>query len=271
MTPLAHHICLRLKNDQVIAPTPEQRRILARVVLTKGKSDNLLAFSLADTHLHLLSACMLGPSRELARRIELSLHFRLGLKIGFAPAHAKPVRDNWHNHNTFSYIMGQDLRHELKCDPFREASNLPDLLGLRPLGAYTARNVRQMLTRIKRRDLIEHFGVESLELTAKPTGPVLLQAGLMAAALPELKGRLGMETRRAIAEVASPHMQIQEIATHLGVSRQTVRNLGKKPADPSLVRAVKLQTSLILKHRGSSVNQEPFVGDSGRSPNKAAR
>ena len=269
MTFLAHHICLRLKNDQIIAPTPEERRILARVVLTKGKSNKLLAFSLADTHLHLLSGCMPGPSRELARRIELSLHFKLGLRIGFAPAHVNPVRDNRHNQNTFSYIMGQDVRHELQCDPFREASNLPDLLGLRPLGAYTARNVRQILPRIKRRDLIKHLGVESLELTTKPTGPALLQAGLMAAALPELKGRLGMETRRAIIEVASPHMQMQEIATHLGVTRQTVRNLGKKPADPSLVRAVKLQTSLILKHRGTRVNEEPFLGDSDRSSDKA--
>ena len=68
MKPIGYHIRIRLKNDQVIAPTRAERITVARVVLHQGKSDNLLALGLGDTHLHLEAACDYAAAGQLARR-----------------------------------------------------------------------------------------------------------------------------------------------------------------------------------------------------------
>lgn len=57
MPHLGHHIRLRLRDDRVIAPTAEQRRQVARVVLHHGLRYNLVAMALADSHLHIEALC----------------------------------------------------------------------------------------------------------------------------------------------------------------------------------------------------------------------
>jgi len=84
MPPLAHHLMLRLRDDRVIAPTTAARRTLAGVVLGLGREPGLLAFSGADTHVHLLVACDRAASGQLARRAEISLTRRLAPGVGFS-------------------------------------------------------------------------------------------------------------------------------------------------------------------------------------------
>jgi hypothetical protein len=52
--------------------------------------------------------------------------------------------------------LTQIKRHGVThLDPLLEATNLPDLLGLRSVGRYTAANVRRVLPRIQRGQLLE--------------------------------------------------------------------------------------------------------------------
>ncbi|MBI4706067.1 MAG: hypothetical protein HY744_33655, partial [Deltaproteobacteria bacterium] len=49
---------LRLRDGRVLTQSVAERRVLARVVLTCSRDLPLRAFRAADTHLHLLLACV---------------------------------------------------------------------------------------------------------------------------------------------------------------------------------------------------------------------
>jgi hypothetical protein len=93
---LGHHLCLRLANDAVLAASPEERRIVARVILRQGVDADLLGFGLADNHLHLAPACDRERAGKLAQAVEVSLQHRLILTAPFAPAFIKPIEDARH-------------------------------------------------------------------------------------------------------------------------------------------------------------------------------
>ena len=243
---LGHHICLRLSNDAVIAATPEDRRTLARVVLEKCREADLLAFGQADNQLHIAAACDRGLGGKLAHAVEVSLQRRLTLDVPFAPAFIKPIADARHRYSTFRYVLRQQAHHQLDADPLREASNLPDLLGLRALGGYTRANVRRLLPRIRRADLLELLGVPDLAPSVSPLDRVVA-ATLAAAALPVLTG-CGTEVqaaRRALVEVVGGRIAAAALASWIGVSERTLFRLKAGGCDEELVRAVRLQLNLL--------------------------
>ena len=129
--PIAYHITTRLRDDRVIAPTVEQRRALASIVLWQARQERLLAFSAPDTHIHLLAASCRAAAGKLAHRVEVAARHWLCLDVGFSRAEYEPVKDQAHLRNAFIYIMRQYQRHGVQSDPCHEASNLPDLLGMR--------------------------------------------------------------------------------------------------------------------------------------------
>jgi hypothetical protein len=243
--PIAFHLIFRLQNDQVIAASVEERRILARTVLECSRDSQLLAFSQADTHLHEVPACDREQAGRLAHSIETRLRWRLRLAVHFAPVYIKPIEDGRHLYNTFRYILRQPERHGLTLDPNREASNLPDLLGLRPLGGYSAGNVRQLLPRVRREELLELFGAPEIQPTDDPLA-CLVEATLAAAALPSLSG-YGAEVnvaRRAAIEVANDRLSARELGSLLGVARRTIFLRKTRPADAILVLAIRRQLCL---------------------------
>jgi hypothetical protein len=132
---------MRLSEDRVIATTAAERRLVARVVLKQGEQAGMFAMAAADTHLHAAAGCSERAAKKFAQRIGSSLRQRLGLPVGFLPTRPKPIQDIWHLRSALTYILDQSRRHGLATDPFFEATNLPDLLGLRVLGRYTVRNL----------------------------------------------------------------------------------------------------------------------------------
>jgi hypothetical protein len=246
MAELGQHIILRLEDDRVIAPTAAARRILARAVLEVARPHCPLAFNGVDTHLHLETAGSGAQASELARRLKLSLVPRLGLEVGFAPARIKPILDQHHLRRTFAYILRQHDHHGYDEDPHHDASNLPDLLGLRLVGGYTAANVRSLLPRVRRADLLAALGLSSLESPAEIPLALLADAAAAAAALPALTGRSVevVEARRAAVHVAGDHHDSSALARALGCSPRTIRRLRSEPALEPLTRAVALQLHL---------------------------
>ncbi len=243
---LAYHLMLRLQNGQPIATTPEQRRILVRTVLGCTRDSQLLAFSQADTHLHGADACDRPRAGRLAHDIEISLRYRLRLEVPFAPVHITPIEDIRHLYNTFRYILRQPERHGIALDPLREASNLPDLLGLRLLGAGTAANVRRLLPRVTREELLALYQIPALAPADDPLA-LLVPATLAAAALPSFSG-FGSEVnaaRRAAIEVAAGRLPAAALAERLGIARRTLYSCRATPVDPALVLAIRRQIHLL--------------------------
>lgn len=245
---IGHHVCMRLVNDAVIAPDVERQRLLARVVLTKACGSGLLAFGLADNHLHLETSDGRAAAGELARVIEISLGRTLCLEVGFAPAYIKPITDARHLYATFRYVLRQPMHHELSVDPRREASNLPDLLGLRTVGAYSRANVRQHLPRIQRADLLALLGVTELDCAQ---GPVewIVEAALAAVALPDLRSKSpeAMMARRAIAHLADRRVPARTVAAWLGVREHGVSDLRRGLVDEELAAAIARQLDLMAR------------------------
>jgi hypothetical protein len=243
---LGLHIRLRRKDDSVLAGTAREQRIIARAVLERGQAYGLLAFSAADTHLHMSTTCDNAAGEEYARRVEIAVTKRLRPKVGFAKARVDEVDKQWHLHNLCDYILRQDKRHGIEnLDPLRECSNLPDLLGARLLGAYTLENLRRALPRFHEGDFLRLMGVACI----KPAdGPLELLRDAAAAAVCriDLLGH-SVEVSAALTaavKVAGDRMSNAALGRLLGVSSRTVKRMEDRRVDKALVRAVRLQLHL---------------------------
>jgi hypothetical protein len=257
-SPVGQQICIRLRSDGPIASCPAERRVVARVVLEQAREEQLLAFGLGDSGLHLETTGSPEAGSQLARRIELSLGRRLRLPSGFERARLRSIESGWHLYRAFEHVL---TRNGPDKDPLFDGTNLPDLLGLRVIGPYTADNVRQQLPRIKRRDLLRCLGVPELELA---DGPVewALDAALAAAGLARLSGHTAEErdARRAVIEVVGPRMRAPELAGQLGSGERSIYRLKQTDAPARLVAATRLQLGL-MRQRGRGAM---FAGDSRR-------
>jgi hypothetical protein len=267
---LGQHIVFRLADNRVIAPSPEERRQVARAVLELAREDELLAFGLADTHLHLLAACLREAGGQLARRLEISLVQQLSLEVGFVPAYLKSVDDGSHLYRAFSYVLEQSTHHGLAWDPLHEASNLPDLLGMRLLGAYTAATVRRRLPRITRQDLLSCMGISELQPCDGPAELVPL-AALAAAGLSNLAGKRpeAVAARRAVAQLVGDCLPPVQLAGLLGLTERAVRHLRRQPMDPRLLQAIRLQLGL-MRHRAQALRTRELPFDRACQPSAPA-
>jgi hypothetical protein len=242
MPHLGHHIRIRLQDDWVIATTAVQRRLVARVVLHHGLRYNLVAMALADSHLHLEAMCDRIAAGRFAYGIEASLKQRLRLAVSFIQYAPEPIRNHRHLRNTFKYILTQHMRHGLRADLVFEASNVPDLLGLRLMGRYTLENVRRWLPRLRRSELLEWLTMPEIEPADGPLEQ-LEAATLAASCLDNLQGssRAVVTARRAMVEILGSRVSNCEMAELLGVGPRTLRRLRTRHADPDLVMALRLQ------------------------------
>jgi len=259
--PLGYHVTCRLVDSRVIAPEPEMRRVLSRIVLDQGRAYGLLSHNTVDTHLHMQPTCDRKAAGELTRRVEIQAKIKLGLDVGFGQPNYEPIRDQRHLRNTFDYVLGQSPHHGLDWDPFFEASNLPDLLGLRVIGAYTANNVRRMLPRIRRENLLACLQVPELEPADGPP-TLLVEATLAAAGLGTLRGKNAetLEAKRALVQAAGPATPTAVLADLLELSPRGVnllrQGLRQRPADERLVMAIRLQ--LGLRRLRAAATEGPF-------------
>ena len=159
LAPIGWHVTLRLDRDfdRVIATTMSQIRNACRLFLRLGRRADLLAFGIADTHMHALLACDRSRAGRFVHDVEVGLRHRLELPVPFARARFTPVERQGHLRNTIGYVFGQDDHHALHRDPFREGTNLCDLLGARTFGRWTVQRFKELLPRVGRGDLLEHL------------------------------------------------------------------------------------------------------------------
>jgi hypothetical protein len=246
--PLAWHIIHALDDRRVLASSAERLRIVARTVLEAG-AGALLCFRGSDNHLHSVLLADRAAAGVFGQFVANALHHRLGLLVPFEPTRFRPVHDQAHLTNAFGYVLGNAEHHGTVHDPFFEASNLPDLLGLRELGAVTRTCVRNTLPRVDRPRLLGLLGVEALAPRFAPEH--LVASACAAVALPSLQSRTAeaMAARIAAVHMAAAHVATRpvlarEVEALLGLSARTGARLRSNTPDPTLVAAIGLQMDL---------------------------
>lgn len=239
---IAQHTVIRLRDGRVIAPSAGWRRKVARALLERGEDYGLLAFRLVDNHLHALVTADAPAAAQLARRVEISLQRRRRPAPGFARVYTKPVDTQAHLRNVFDYLLEQESHHGVNTDPLHEGGILPDLLGMRPLGAWATANVRAHLPRVNRRTLLKALGTPTLEGSDRPLD-LLAEAAAAAACLPDLRGNqpAAVAARTAAVHVAGDRLTTRALADLVGCSPSSVKRFRQASPREALVSAVRLQ------------------------------
>jgi hypothetical protein len=252
MDPLAWHLMLRLADDRVIAREASDLRLGARAVLAIGRTSGLLSFGFADTHLHVLLTCDRSTAGRFAQRLGISLRRRLTLGAPFVPTRFRPIEGQHHLRNAFIYVLRQDTRHEIGRDPFCDGTALPDLLGARWLDPTLSGRVRAWLPRLRRAQLLElmPLGEARAATDPVPPGPLLADAAAAAIGLPDLRGKRPdvVAARCAALHLARERLPAGEARALLGIGKATCTRLSRRPSDPGLSRAIRLQLELRAGH-----------------------
>jgi hypothetical protein len=247
--PIAWHITARLSLDRLLATSPLEYRSLARVVRDNatprtGFDPGLVAYSMPDSHLHLLVRCDRRTAGRFVRCLESALCRRMPLPVGFERARFTPVNTQRHLCYAFDYILRQHERHESQSDPYREATSLPDLLGLRLSSAFVANNANRCMPRLDPSHLVKHLG----HPLRQGTNPEVLVASACAVMLIDsLQGNRPdavLARRLAVHWGAEQGLKHVDIASCLGLSPRSVRRSLRRQVDPSLTTAVGLQVGL---------------------------
>lgn len=250
--PIAWHVTLRLDrdHDRVIATTMAEIRDAARLFLHLGRRVDLLAFGIADTHMHALLACDRAAAGRFVHGLEVGLRRRLKLPVPFAAARFTPVEQQRHLRNTVGYVFAQDDHHDLGRDPFREGTNLCDLLGARTAGRWTVDRFKELLPRVGQHDLLRHLpGAASLASPAPPEALDLLPEVVAALGLaPDLRGKRPevVAARAAAVHFGLQHLAPGQLASLLDIGTTSLHRLRGTPVDSALVTAVELQ--LRMRH-----------------------
>ncbi|MFZ5475419.1 MAG: hypothetical protein ACOZNI_01480 [Myxococcota bacterium] len=248
MSALGFHVTIRTVDDSPIAPSDRDRRAVARVALAVGRAHGLFVFGVPDWHFHGGLVATRDSAGRFAQRLELALKAAVPTLAPLEPARIRPFRDGRHRANTVRYCLTQAEHHGVTTDPYRECSNLPDLLGLRLLGAYTLPRVREVAPRLQPRDVRRFLGLPMPE-PGSPAPDALVEAALAATALPSLAGRHPEVNEARLAAVhAAPELDAAVLADALGLTARAVRRLRARTPREALVRAVRLQASLRDAH-----------------------
>jgi hypothetical protein len=255
MPDLGYHMMFRSDDDRVLAPSPDQRRVLARSVYRVAAGFPLAAFGAADNHLHLEVLGDRATAGRLAHRMACSLHWSLGLTAELAPVRYKPLADQGHKRSTFHYALNQRNHHGIQCDPYLDASSLPELLGMRVLNTGdTLHLVREHFPRLQRHELLRHLGPRVFEPACDEQLRALVDADRFDLLRDAAAGAVGMGTlqgrqpvvvaaRTTLVQLLSPCCRPGLVGDVVALTDSAIRRSRARPTDPTLQRAVRLQVT----------------------------
>ena len=240
---LGHHVTLRLVEDRVLTPGRPARLAVTRWILRSGERFGLVGFAIVDTHLHAVLLGSRARSGRFAQALATCTHRAAQPDLPFAPAHHKPIRTVWHLQNCFQYVLEQHEHHGLEHDPLREATLLPDLLGLRTAAPWSPRRLRDQLPRLRADELRAAL---PFDRAATPTLDHLPEAAAAAIGHPDLVSRTPavVDARRAAVQLGRQLFPTRQVRDILCLPTRSATRLATTPAPPALLRAVRLQLAL---------------------------
>jgi hypothetical protein len=244
---IGNHVTLRL--HKLIAESVQERRALARCVLGCARGFILLMFRVVHTHLHLEPAELDPRTFELVRRIKISWRHTYPRVPPLITLPTKPIYEQSHLENTFTYQLDQEPHHNVRADPLHESSGLPDLLGLRVTGQHLINKVKRKLP-CANRDMLLARLAPATPYHAFTSFNGVTDAAAAALALPDLNGEDGdrVMARAAIVQLTRPHLMVREVGELIGRGKRQVlriaEHIRRHPVDKHLVRAIELQLGL---------------------------
>ena len=246
---LAWHVnCARWSRQVLAAERTETIQLLGAAVRASRRVE-LLAFSVADTHVHFL---LRGEREAVGRAIqgfEGGVSRTRAFVEGFSPAHFEAIRSQAHLSRAFWYAARQDLHHGTRRDPFVDGNLLADQLGLRLLDRRAWERVRTHLPRVRLQELLGL--VEELGAGVQHRTPLQAVAEGAASALgrPTLDGRTPQVAgaRSAALRVGSElGLEEARIAEQMAIAPATLRVMRRRVPEEALLRAVRGQVLLRL-------------------------
>ncbi|MFZ5476214.1 MAG: hypothetical protein ACOZNI_05510 [Myxococcota bacterium] len=239
---LGFHLILRLGDDRVIAPSHAERLRVARQLARYAREFPILAWKLADTHLHVVLLGDASVVDELVRRLRIWFTNAVRPGVPLEVQRKKPIRSQSHLEAAIRYALGQDAHHGVETDRYQDASSVVDTLGLRVLCPEIAPRLRQHHPRLQREVLLRPLGVDALAEAVHLDHLAAAAAAAFGLPMPTLRGD-GARARRAAVAAAAGH-PLPAIARALAVTPQAAGRLAKQGAPPRAVRAVRLQMAL---------------------------
>lgn len=242
---LAYHVTMRLSDGRGIARNAATLRLAARLFVRHGMQRGLVAFRIADTHAHVLAASDRRTAGQLALYVESALRQALRLPAPFEPAHVRPISDSRHLGSAFRYVLRQEEHHGTQFDPAHDGSILPDLLGMRFIGAAPLLSrVRALLPRYTRSELVRAAGMVSFDADSAPVELALVpDAAAASLGLGSIHGGSAAHHRARLAAVhlLGSALSAARAAQLLGLSERSVERLRARAPECALLEAARLQ------------------------------
>jgi len=267
--PIAHHVIMRSSDDRTVAVDTRELRRAARSLAERDPELGLVAFGGGGSHFHAIVVGTVEAVAEYARRVAISLNLALRPGSRFARYTVEPIRTRSHLIHALRYVWRQDDRHGRGIDRFREATNLPDLLGLRFLADFTIPRLRRLLPRWSRADILASLPDGKALDEKRPLRLTDMQdlpdAAAAVFALPSLRGNRpdAAVARAAGVQTALQHLTIGQTARLLGLSERTCRRLATKPVPRKVLAAVEGQLR-IRAHARSEPRPLPEAASGSR-------
>jgi hypothetical protein len=232
-------------------------RQLAKAVLDLSRGYALLAFRLVGAELHVLVACSEQRAERLGCR--LSAHFAPPERRGQPPLFgwADAITSREALQDAFYRLMKPALGGSQGHDTEHEASNLPDLVGLRVNGDYTRLNVRSLLPDVHAPELFAFLEMPGISPPERFTIWEELPAAASAAfAISDVHAPQpdARRARTAAVHTARRHLPVARVSQLMRLRRRTVRRRQRTPVDRDALRAVSMPLTLRRIRRA----QEPM-------------
>ncbi len=244
---------MRPSDDRGIARDPAGLRLASRILFEHGLARGLVAFRVADTHVHVLAATSRQGAGELARYAQSSLRQRLGIPVAFERARIRPIADEAHLRNALRYLLRQESHHGTDLDPAHDGSCLPDFLGMRDLGGVRAlERLRTLLPRLSAAELRTWASLPAYS-QVEPNPGLLPDAAAAAFGLPDVKGTSDAHHLARVCAAHAVPLPSAEVARLLYTGQRTVQRYRQTPAAPERVRAVLLQLRLRTTLRARAI------------------
>ena len=236
---------MRLIDDSGVARAVASLRLASSVLYQHGAERGIVAFRVADTHIHAIVACSRFEAGRFARYAGAGLRKRLRIPVAFEPSRIRPIQSDQHLANAIRYVLVQESHHETAFDPCHEGSSLPELVGARRLDASVLARVRRLAPRLNEARFIDWMGATGFERA--PRDPTLVrEAAAAALGIADLSGQSAAHQRARIGAVhtvlsIAAFARVDEL---LAMPARSVRRYQQQRAEPWVLRAIERQLQL---------------------------